>query len=324
MRITQLLVDLFQCRKHSSRERNRLNSNGIARTLNRQEYHSQTAQQQSSGFALVIVIWISGLLATFAISVTVSIRSNALYMRNAISEMLAKGIADGLVQMTALRVAHDDHPPPADGRWQACRWANEAQAWISVQDQSGLVDLNTASPQLMIAMLEGVGLTKSQATDLQNAMRDFRDNDSVAEFGEGEPHTYPGRDFGPKNAPFEAVEELDQLPGMTPTLFAELRNLTTISTQQTGFDFDTAPERLLHILNLSRTSASGLTFSSPRSSRVSSITVAVQTNDNSRFVRRATIERTDQPSRPFVVQASDVGAWPLLSTQASASKPCWN
>ena len=324
MRITQLLVDLFQCRKHSSRERNCPNSNGIARTFTPQENRSQNAQQQSSGFALVIVIWISGLLATFAISVTVSARSNALYMRNAISEMLAKGIADGLAQLTALRIAHDDHPPPADGRWQACRWANEAQAWISVQDQSGLVDLNTASPQLMIAMLEGVGLTKSQATDLQNAMRDFRDNDSVAEFGEGEPHTYSGRDFGPKNAPFEAVEELDQLPGMTPTLFAELRNLTTISTQQTGFDFGTAPERLLHILNLSRTSASGLAFSSPRSSRVSSITVAVQTNDKTRFVRRATIERTDQPSRPFVVQAWDVDAWPLLNTQASGSTPCWN
>jgi general secretion pathway protein K len=269
-----------------------------------------------------MVIWLSGLLATFAISVTLSVRSHALYARNAISEIRAKAIADGLVQLTALQAVDEDSAPPADGRWRACIWPDGAQAWVAIQDQSGLVDLNTASPRLMMALFEGLGLPTVAAEDLVAAMRDFRDADSMSDFGRGEPEVYPGRDFGPKNAPFEAVEEMDQLPGMTPALFAALRNLTTIHTQQTGIYFAAAPERLLQVLGLSRTSVAGLPFSAPRSSNVSSITVAVQIDDGTRFVRRATIERTDRPLRPFVVLSWDDDSWPLQAPLAAASMPC--
>jgi type II secretory pathway component PulK len=290
--------------------------------MNRRTIPSQLVQSSSSGFALVVVIWISGFLAVFAISVTVSMRSHTLFARNATSEVLAKGIADGLVQLTALQVADAEGSSRQDGTWRPCDWFDTARAWVAIQDQSGLVDLNTASPRLMTALLEGIGLTQVQAMDMVAAMRDYRDADDASDFGQSEADTYSGRNFGPKNAAFEAVEELDQLPGMTPALFGELRELTTVSTQQTGFDFATAPERLLQVLQISRTSVAGLSFSSPRSSRVSAITVAVQVNDGTRFVRRAMIERTDQPQRPFVVLSWDGAAWPLLSKQEAASNSC--
>ena len=280
------------------------------------------AQSESSGFALVVVIWIAGFLAVFAISVTVSVRSHALFARNATSEVLAKGIADGLVQLNAMQVAYTGGDVPQDGRWHACDWFNEAGAWVAIQDHSGLVDLNTASPQLMTALLEGLGLTRVQAADMSATMRDFRDSDNVADFGQSEPEVYPGTRFRPKNAPFEAVEELDQLPGMTPELFLELRDLTTVYSQQTGFDFSTAPTRLLQVLQISRTSVTGLPFMSPRSSLVSSITVAVKVKDSTRFVRSAVIARTDQPQLPFVVLSWDSGAWPLLIPQEPPSNSC--
>lgn len=271
---------------------------------------------------LVLVIWMAGLLAAFATSVTVSVRSHALHARNAISEIRAMGIADGLVQLTALQVVNGEGAPPADGSWRLCLWPDGVQAWVAVQDQGGLVDLNTASPLLLTAVFEGLGMPPVEAEELVAAMRDFRDADNISSFGRVEPEVYSSRNFGPKNAPFEAVEELDQLPGMTPALFAELRNLTTIHTQQTGFHFGTAPERLLEVLNLSRSSVAGLSFSSPRSSGVNSITVAVQITDGTRFVRRAMIERTGQPLRPFVVLTWDGGSWPFQASHATASTPC--
>ncbi len=255
-------------------------------------------------------------------SIAVSVRSHALFARNAISEALAKSIADGLVQLTAMRIAYSENAPPADGRWQSCHWADDARAWIAVQDQNGLVDLNTASPRLMTALLEGLGLTQTQAAEMVEEMRDFRDSDSISDLGRSEPSHYAGRDFGPKNAPFEAIEELDRLPGMDSGLFAALRTLTTISTHQPGFDFDTAPEQLLQILQLSRTSAAGLSFSSPRSSRANSITAAVQIKDGTRYVRRAMVESTDQPERPFVILAWDDGAWPAETESVSRSPLC--
>jgi general secretion pathway protein K len=283
---------------------------------------SRSGWRQDNGFVLVLVIWLSGLVAAFAISVTASVRSHALYARNHMSEVTAKGIADGLVQLTAWQLVYAEGAPPADGTWLACRWPDGAQAWLALQDHSGLVDINTATPRLLTALLTGLRLPLDQAEGMVTAMRDFRDADNLSDFGRAEPEVYPGRDFGPKNAPFEAVEELDQLPGMTPTLFAELRTLTTIHTGQPGFDVATAPEGLLNVLGFTRTSLAGLSFASPRSSHVSSITVAVQTGDRTRFVRRATIERTDQPLRPFVVLAWDGGAWPLQAPLAAASRSC--
>lgn len=122
-------------------------------------------------------------MAAFAISVTVSVRSHALLARNGMSEALAKGIADGMTGFSALSVSHDGGAEAAEGRWRSCRWEDGAVVWTSVQDQSGLVDLNTASPTLVAALLEGLGLAQGQAAELTSAMRDYRDADTVSDLG---------------------------------------------------------------------------------------------------------------------------------------------
>ena len=259
---------------------------------------------------LVIVLWMSSILSAVAISVAVAARSHALYERNAMSDVLAKGIADGLVRLAALRATSQDGGNLLSGEWRACRWFDDADAWIAAQDQSGLVDLNTASPALITALLEGLGLTPTEAAITAGELRDFRDADATALTGGTEPSVYPGRDFGPKNAPFEAVEELSQIPGLTSTLQERLQSLVTVSNGQSGIDLKTAPAGLLQVLGVDRSSTKGLSFSSPRMSSVIGITVAVQLKDSSRFVRRAFVERTGQVERPFAFAGWDEGSWP--------------
>lgn len=276
----------------------------------------------NKGFVLVTVIWLSAILAAFAVSVSVSVRSHALFARNAASGALAAGIADGLLQLTALDLAHASQAARgarADGSWRACRWSKAAQAWISVQDQNGLVDLNMASAPLMIALLRGLGLPPDQALVMSGAMRDYRDADSNAGQGGPEPSAYPGRPFGPKNAPFDAVEELDQIPGMTPELLQRLRSLATVSSQQPGIDFAAAPDALLQALHISRAAGASSPFAGARGSPVSAITVAVQLADGTRFVRRALLEWTDQPNQPFVTTSWDSQPWPASLGPASSS-----
>lgn len=278
------------------------------------------------GFVLVSVIWLSATLAAFAIAVSVSVRSHALFVRNAMSGSLAQGVADGLVQITALRLADGGSVlagQPADGRWQACRWPGIAQAWLSVQNQAGLVDLNTASPALLVALLAGLGLARPEAAALAAAMQDYRDADHVAQRGGAEPAPYPGRAHGPKNAPFEAVEELDQLPGVSAALLERLRPLTTVATQQAGIDVRLAPAALLAALGLQRRDGQPGGFSVQGTSRISAVSAAVQLADGTRFVRRAMIERVDQPDLPFVVTAWEDGAWPApRGLPGVASRPC--
>ena len=268
---------------------------------------SAEADHKNRGFVLVTVIWMSGILAAFATSVSVSVRSHALYARNAMSGSLAAGIADGLVQIEALNIART----PGDGLWRACRWSASADAWIAVQDQGGLVDLNTASPALIAALFEGLGLGPSDAAAMASALRDYRDTDSVADQGGSEPDRYEGRSFGPKNAPFAVVEELDQLPGMTRELFERMKPLTTVSSQQTGVDFSVAPAALLQVLGRTRKEGARSSLAATHPSSVSAITVAVRINDGTRFVRRVLVQKVDQPYLPFVILAWETGAWPL-------------
>lgn len=277
------------------------------------------------GFVLVAVIWLCALLAAFAIAVSLSVRSHALYVRNAISGSLAQGVADGLVRITALRLADGGSVlagQPSDGRWQACRWPGIARAWLSVQNQAGLVDLNTAPTGLLVALFSGLGLARPEAVALAAALQDYRDADHLAQQGGAEPAAYPGRAHGPKNAPFEAVEELDQLPGIPPALLARLLPLVTVATQQAGIDVSLAPAALLQALGMSRRAGQGA-FSISATSRVSAVSAAVELADGTRVLRRAMIERVDQPGLPFVVTAWEAGAWPApRAPPGAAARPC--
>jgi len=285
-------------------------------------WYTRRPRSRRNGFVLVSVIWIVGILAAFTISVTVSVRSHALFARNSMSGVLAQAIADGMLRITAYRISYGDDIAVPDGRWRLCHWTDEADVGISVQDQSGLVDLNTASAPLILAVLEGLGLSQGEADEIATAMRDYRDADSESDLGRQEPRTYPGQAFGPKNRPFEAVEELDQLPGMTPVLFGAFRQLATVYNQQTGIDLSTSPAPLLNTLGVTRTSSAGLAFASPRTSRVFSLTVAVQTADGTRFLRRAMMELTGQPQRPFVVLDWETGAWSAPELVQPFLPPC--
>lgn len=262
----------------------------------------------SKGFVLVAVLWITSLLAAMSLSIVIAARSHALRTRNVVGKEMVQGVADGLVRLEAFRLANRQYREgaarPAE---QVCSWEGRATAWISIRDQAGLVDLNTAAPELMRKLLEGLGLPAAQAAALQQAIADFRDEDGVTETGAAEPATYPGKTFGPKNRAFAAVEELDQIPGVTEELRARISPYVTVHSQQPGIDVTAAPAELLRILKEPPAPASALPSARTPAYGVS---VAVAAADGSRFLRRAIITLTQQPDRPFAVLLWAREAWP--------------
>jgi hypothetical protein len=61
-----------------------------------------------SGFILVSVIWIAGLLAVMAAAFTIGIRSYTLMGRNVIQGERAQAMADGMVRLAAYELASQD------------------------------------------------------------------------------------------------------------------------------------------------------------------------------------------------------------------------
>jgi general secretion pathway protein K len=264
-------------------------------------------ESKREGFVLVAVIWLAGLIAAvvtgFAITTRVDILSSANIARGAEAE----AVADGMARLTAFRLAAE---PAAlarttpDGMAVICRWSDSETAGVAIQDQSGLIDLNAAPPFLLQRLIAGLGVPDSEAESLASAIADYRDADSEAAAGGFEPATYPGVDFGPKNAPFEAVEELDQIPGMGEQLYRKLLPLVTVHSAQPGFDPAVVPGAVKRALGFDAGGAppaeiAGLAIAS--AARTFGIDVSVVSKSGARYRRLAMVSLVRQPDRPYAI-----------------------
>jgi general secretion pathway protein K len=281
-----------------------------------------------SGFVLLAVIWMAGLLAVISTAFVVTVRSHTLIARNVVYNSKAGYIADGMVKFSALQLVteNSDRKSNLSGETRFCQWSRNVIVGIRIQDQGGLVDLNIASPDLILALFRGVSLSPSEASDLMAALQDYRDPDLKNVTGGVEPVTYPGKVFGPKNGPFAIIEELDQLPGMNNALFKQLMPLVTVHSQQTGFDLTRAPKTLISALG--GNSAADLLlarFSSPSAYKIFAIDAVVETKQNAHYFRHAIVALVLQPDRPFAIlswqHGLNVDDW---SFPKSDQKPCFN
>jgi general secretion pathway protein K len=204
-----------------------------------------------AGFALISVIWIAGLLAVVATAFAITVRSHTLAGSNIIYNTRAESVADGMALVTALRLAAPANtidPSKLNSEPSHCKWSDDIAVAISIQDQGGLVDLNTASPDLLLALMLGLGANDVKSAGLVAALQDFRDPDSQSVSSGVEPAKFPGKAYGPKNAPLAIPEEIDQVPELDDVLFHKLMPLVTVTSQQAGIDLSSAPQKLLDLL----------------------------------------------------------------------------
>lgn len=144
----------------------------------------------------------------------------------------------------------------ADGTVYA--WAlGKAEVRISIHDESGKIDLNGASDALLRGLFlaaewtdpdGGIAALGDRDVDaLVDAVRDFADEDDLTRLNGAEDPDYAaaGLPWGAKDAPFEAVEELQQVLGMTPLLYEAVAPALTVHTGQEGIDTGVAPRAAL-------------------------------------------------------------------------------
>ena len=123
----------------------------------------------------------------------------------------------------------------------------EGEVLASIQDEGGKIDLNTASDALLNGLFVSVGVEAEEAGALVDSIADFRDADDFKRLNGAEADDYDaaGLDYGPRNSPFEAVEELHQVIGMTRELYDKVSPALTVDSGQPGIDPNTAPKEAL-------------------------------------------------------------------------------
>lgn len=256
------------------------------------------------GFALIVVLWVLALLGVIAAALLHDSGTETKIAYNLRENVKAEALAEAAVQRAILGLLDPDE----DGVWRADRTPytfslGDGVAIIRLQSEAGKIDINSASDELITGLFVAVGISEDKATELAAAVADFRDADSIPRVGGAEDEDYEARDatLESKDAPFERVEELMQVRGITPEIYERISSAVTVYGRG-RLDVTTAPDLVLQVLRnvmpeqLDRMVAARQT-SAAKLSRPQTVTVTVdaQTAGGGQFLREAVIQRTAGP-----------------------------
>ncbi len=177
------------------------------------------------GVALVMVIWVLALMALMAASFLAEARVELRRTGNLRERAVAEALAEAGIHIALARILAEQ------GATLPQRWTQPlsgGEVAITLIDERGKIDLNEAEPALLAGLFESRGVPSRGAAALAAAIADFRDRDHAHSIDGAEDGDYPPGSGGAKDAPFESIEELLQVRGMTPSLYRRVADLVTV------------------------------------------------------------------------------------------------
>jgi general secretion pathway protein K len=264
------------------------------------------------GLALVSVLWAVAILSLIAAAMMSAGMLSSRISRNAWAETRAQTIADAGIQRAILALLDKR----AASRWRTDNVAQDfsfdgVTVIVAIADEFGKIDINRASRDQLSILFKSEGDSTDDAVKLAQRVVDWR---TPANLGGAVQATDTGPAYRSRSGPFQSVDELGLVPGMTPQLFARVEPALTVYSHRPDFDLATAPkEVLLTIPGMDEQRAEEMIAARnggvPRSTAVSdfapslagrafSIKADVQ-EGRIRARRFAVIEFTGDPTRPF-------------------------
>jgi general secretion pathway protein K len=200
------------------------------------------------GVALLTVLWVLALLSVIAAGLMAQTHTELQITRNMQETARARALAEAGVFLAIPRLL-DPTPETQwrpDGLERVIAYGSGAIR-ITVQDEGGKVDLNTAPDELLSGLLGVLGVGPDETARLVDAIADWKDDDDLRRVNGAERDDYKraGLSWVPRNGPFEAVEELRLVLGMTPELYERMLPFITIYSTSPRVNPATAPAEVL-------------------------------------------------------------------------------
>ena len=258
--------------------------------------------RSEEGIALIAVLCTLALLSFIAALLSFETRTETRIARNVVDNAAARAAADGGIERAVLDLVAapgtDNDNFRADGTIYNWRLSN-ITVRISVQDEIGKINLNQASEAVLAAVLRSVGVDPGTAQSLANAIADFRDTDSFSRAPGAEEADYraAGLAWGPKNAPFEALEELQNVLGMTAEIYERVAPDLTIYSGG-AINPTLAGESLTSILR-----EAGFKYFVSDRGMAYSIRAEAKSSNGAVFVREAVVQLNPELTIPVLVLA---------------------
>jgi general secretion pathway protein K len=270
------------------------------------------------GIALASVLWTVTLLALIAASFASSMRAHGTVAASAAEREAGQALADAGIALGILELlsARPTAGWRRDGTPHSATFAGHPLI-VSIQDEAGKIDLNTADDELLLGLFRSVGLGASQADALRDALLDWRDEDDLRHLHGAEAPDYrsAGYSYGPRNGVFHAIDELQLILGMTASLYKKLEPALTVHAMRRGIDPATAPVAVLRALpamtkarieqEMARRDAAareGTVIAESLAGRAYMLRSEWRDRNGRGAVRSAIVRVTDDPAQPYWIQ----------------------
>lgn len=225
------------------------------------------AAPHARGVAFVLVLWVIAMLAILLGSFSLIARTENLQARHLFDTTQARYAAEAGLNLAVyeLRKADPLERWVGDGRPYRFNYG-DAEIEVQITDESGKIDLNSNCRQgmnagaggasgantsiLMNLLMSRGGIPLEQAEALNAAIIDWCDADDLSQPNGAEIDDYKaaGLSYGPKNAPFDTVSELQQVLGMNYELFSKVEPALTIYSGRADANAGAAPLEVLQAM----------------------------------------------------------------------------
>ena len=237
---------------------------------------------------LVAVIWTLGLITLLGMAVIVGARYRTKTSSNYASVTAAEMAAESAVNL-AIATALTAAPEQAVNFPLRCRLPGGERATITVEEETGKIDLNTASPAALTRLFTALTGDQSRGTRIASQIIEFR-----------KPKAQSTPAAGPAEARFTTVMQLDQLDGMSPRLFRTALRHVTVRSGRPEPDMEAASPAMLRLLNVEpkqTTAKRGLPLGGSMTIRAD-----ISASDGTRFIREALVSLEGGNGRPYVIR----------------------
>lgn len=275
--------------------------------------HRPPVHGRQAGFALVGVLWAAVILAVIAGSVLATARTDARLVHTHYQIAQLESAADAAINIAILRMLDPDASarPPMDATPFTVAFG-ERRIGVRAQDEAGKIDLNLAKGDLLRALLVVAGMAGDDAERLVDRMLDWREPGGAKRPDGATANEHrggAGLAHAPRGGPFESIEELQLLVGVTPALFARIAPSLTVHSATPWVDPGFASADVLAAL-AALGDRSAPEAAAARSAGAAgtvmlghAFTIVAEAGDADRLraVRTAVIRLTGHPRQPVLV-----------------------
>ncbi len=189
------------------------------------------AKRRSAGFALLIVLWTLVLIAFLVLHLTASGRTEIRIATNLEANAIVAAAADGAISAAIFNLS----APQPEARWPINGPSHQltigdCRVVVRLENEAARINPNLASPALIEALLRVVGSDPASARSVAAAIADWVGSSPTPKTADALAAQYraAGLDYAPPGAPFESLDELSRVLGVTPALYAALRPHLTL------------------------------------------------------------------------------------------------